>query len=725
MRRSIPRPPARLVGATVVAVLAAFLTLVLMTPVLSSPPHVDDRPLPTVSAASGGCTGAGVLSPATVTLVLIGNSTPLPSVVGVPVTVSYFYTESELVGTKTTFTCVSTSSYGDTGAGGSLSLALPIPPNDCTMTSTVCDNYTGPYGPLSYNTSGPPTGYVEQDLSGGIGPGTIDWAAELDAVTLNVTGTVRVSTNAPVEVSATAWNGLGELAPGSLSYSWALDGLGWTPPSQSGPNAVVAGLDSGWTGSLVATVTAMYGATSESAESPVLSLIPVPTRVFSAIASATPVDPGVPVTFSVTGSGAAGYPYSVTVNPGLGAGAVSEPCESTQLPNGTANLTCQVQAAYPTEGVALPTASISNGYSTGLMDLAPVLVNPVEQVTLSAASLVSYPDRAIALTVSVTNGTGSAPYGPACLSVNGGPPISCLSQGGTSWIFDVAFAQAGDYELQASVTDRFGENVSASAGLAVVPFLTVRANGSSSLTLYANRTTSLSVVVAGGVLPIAVWWNLSRTALFDCPGILDFDGTIACPYEPLSVGRANLTVTLRDALGSETSVVFRLNVTAAPVRPATPGSSVFTGTFGGILFGTLAAVAVGILFAVWDVRRRRQSAVAREQENRVEEIELERMARGRDHLLAQADLTDPRRSDELVAGWTGPPVAPEEWAEWIAALVADGSLIPSRAPDRRLVYRRAAPRPSTPTIEFDPKALEAARGPRDEALDPSGGPPEP
>jgi hypothetical protein len=725
MRRSYPRPPARPIDTTVAVVLTVVLTLVLLIPGLPISSRAPLPPVRLVPDASGGCADVEAASPATGALALIGNSTPLPSIEGVPVTVGYFYTESEGVGHDTVFSCVPASASGNTGAGGSISIALPIPPNNCNPASAQCDNYTGPFGPLSYNTSGPPTGYVEQDPTGGKSPGTIDWDADLYSVTLNLTGTVVVSTNAPVEVSATAWDGAGRPAPGSLGYSWELEGLDWLPPSQSGPDAVVAGYDSGWTGSLVATVTATYGSTSESAQSPVLSLIPVPTRVVSAIPSASPVDPGVPVTFSVTGSGAAGYSYTMTVAPGLGAGPVNAPCESTRLPNGTANLTCQVQAAYPTSGVALPTASISNGYSTALLDLTPLPVHPVEQVTLSAPTLVTYPGRPIPLTVTVTNGTGSAPYGPACLSVNEGPPIACLSQTATSWAFDVAFPQPGNYVLQASVTDRFGENVSATAEVVVAPFLTARANGSSSPTLFANRTTPLSVIVAGGVLPIIVWWNLSRTTVFNCPGLLDYDGTIACPYEPLSIGRTNLTVTLRDALGSETSVVFRLNVTAAPVRSTSGGGSVFTGTSGWILFGALVALAVGVVFVLWDVRRRRQTLDAAGQENRVEETELERMARGREHVLAHADPADPRQSDELVAGWTGPPVAPEEWAEWIATLVADGSLIPSRAPDRRLVYRRASQRPSTPTIEFDPTALEGARGPRDEASDPASGPSEP
>ena len=719
----MPRPAVRLTGAAagITPVLIALLILSSTSPFCAT--SVQGRHAPLVTALSGPCLGASAPGTATGALVLVGSSTPLPDLSGVPVTVDYFYTEKVVIGINvSTESCVATSASNVTGPGGSVSVSLPIPSERCTPT---CYVYTGPYGPLGYETSGAPDGFVEQDPASGTSPGTIDWYADLYSVTLNLTGTDDVSTNAPVEVSALAWNAEGAPAPGPLTFSWSLGGLGWTPPSQTGPNATVAGSDSGWVGSLSVTVTGTFGSTVESTQSAVLSLLPVPTRVLNATPSTTPVDPGVPVTFDVTGSGAVGYSYSATVDPGLGAAPVSGACESSRLPNGTANLTCQVRAAYPVSGIALPTASISNGYSTGEMDLSPVSVHPVEQVTLSSPSLVTYPNRTIAVTVNVTNGTGSAPYGPACLSGDGRASVVCQFQNATSWIFDVDFPTPGEYELRASVTDRFGENISASAGVLVVPFLSARANGSASISLFANQTKALSVIVAGGALPIVLWWNLSRTTAFSCPGFLDFYGTIDCAYESASIGSTNLTVTLRDALGSETSVVFHLNVSAAPRPPGPSGGSLFSGTTGWILFGVLIALALSVLLVVAaDVRRRHRMLSAEPGGERVEETELERMARGRDHLLARAAPTIPRRPDELVAGWTGPPVRPEEWAEWIAALVADGSLIPSRAYDGRLVYRRAAPRPRAPTIQYDPTALPSTPGPEEE-LEPSSGPPGP
>jgi len=718
MRGFVLPPRVRLSRAAVRAVWAASLLLLLIGTAVPAATTVSAGRSSLAPDLAGPCLGSAAPATATGALGLVGTSTPLPPIVGVSVHVDYFYTELTKIGNQTTEGCVPTSASGTTGAGGSVSVALPIPPNRCGP--TLCLVYSGPFGPLGYATSGAPAGYFERDPTNGTSPGTIAWEALLDRSQINVTGTDVVSVDAPVALSASGWDAQGNPAPGPLTYSWNLAGLGWQISSENGPNVTVEGTDGGWTGSLVATVSATYGTTTESAQSAVLFLAPVTTEAASGTATPTPVDPGVPVTFSVTGSGAAGYAYSVTVDPGLGAGSVDGQCSSTRLPNGTANLTCVVRATYPGAGTAFPTASVSNGYSTGHLTLGPVSVHPVEQVSVNAPTFVTYPDRTLNLTVNVTHGTGNAPYGPVCLSVNGGG-LTCQFQNGTAWVFPEAFPASGSYGVHAWVADRFGENVTAAAVVVVVPALTARTNGSSTITLFTNQTTALSVVVAGGALPITTWWNLSRPSGTLCWGNLASDGTISCPYPSSFPGVTNLTVTLRDALGSETVVVFRITVTAAPGGSSAPAG---TGVSGWVLVGVLAALAGGVLLVALDVRRRSRTRTSTTEGPGVEETELERIARGREHLLARADPVVPRRPDELVADWTGPPVAPEEWAEWISALVADGSLVPSRGADRGLVYRRAPPRPTAPTIQFDPTVWEARRVPLEEASDRSPEPKE-
>jgi len=693
--------------------LSSGLAVVLVISGPSMAPATPVAPAGPRAAETGPCLGAGAPSPATGTLGLVGSSTPLPSVSGVSVHVDYFYTEVETIGNTTTDSCVPAGASGTSSAGGSFSIGLPVPTERCVP--PVCVNYIGPFGPLGFATSGAPAGFFEQDPTGGTSPGRIEWEADLYRATLNVTGPIVVSTNAPVELSAAAWDAAGGPAPGSLTYAWNLAGLEWGLSAQSGTDVTVEGTATGWTGSLSVTVNATYDTTTESVRSGILSLLPMATTVDSGTASPAPADPGVPVTFYITGSGAAGYSYSATVDPGLGAGPVNGPCVSAPLANGTANLTCQAQVAYPVAGTAFPTAVISNGFSSAQTALPPLAVHPVEEVELGAPMLVAYPNRTLTFTVNVTHGTGSAPYGPACLSLGVGTRSACQFQNGTAWTFLESFPSPGRYALHASVVDRFGENVSSSAVVVVVPFLTARANGSSSITAFTNETTAVSVVVAGGALPITTWWNLSGPAGVLCSGNLVVDGTVTCPYPTSLPGHTNLTVTLRDALGSEVRVVFRVTVTPMPSGSSSPNRDGLSPTSEGVLLGVLAISMVGILLLA--LRRRRQTSVDASGEPRVEENELERMARGRDHLLGQADPTTPRRPDELVASWDGPGVTPEEWAEWIAALVADGSLIPSRAPDRHVAYRRAAARPTLPTIQFDPSALGSSALPMDDADD--------
>lgn len=719
MRHRIPDPLHHLPAGTWAAGAAGAIVVLLLAGLPMFGPVAGAR-APLSVAATGTCSGATEPAAANGTLVLVGNSTPLPSVSGVPVHVHYYYTEIEKVGGATTETCVAASAAGPTGSGGSFSIPLPLPANHCLPSS--CFIYEGPYAPLTISTAGAPSGYFEKDPSGGTRAAPIFWEADLYAVALNVTGSEVVSTDAPVRLSAVGHDALGGPAVGSVAYHWHSAGLGWSNSSATGPNTTVQGIDSGWPGSVSVTAQATYASTTETVQSGILTLLPIATRVLSGTVSPDPVDPGVPITFVVRGTGAPGYSYSATVDPGLGAGTVAGGCANGPGANGTTNLTCQVRAAYPTAGTAYPTASLSNGYSSAQLTMTPVSVHPVEQVSLTLPRFVTYPNLPLALRVNVTNGTGSAPYGPACLSLGDGSAVTCLPGGGTNWTFNVSFRTPGSYELRASVSDRFGENVSSSTAVLVVPLLTARANGSSTLTLVADQPAPLSVVVAGGALPISSWWNLSGAQAFFCAGNLDFDGTITCPFVPSSPGSTNVTVTLRDALGSVTTVLFRLTVTPASGHSGSTGPlSLLSGSGGILLLGLAGGLAVGALFAGRLLLRRRRPG-ATGADGGVEENELERMARGREHLLSRADPSTPRRPDELVAGWSGPPVAPEEWAEWVAGLVADGSLLPSRGPDRRLVYRRATPRPSMPVIRFDPTAVPYGLGPtddtREEAPDP-------
>ena len=270
--------------------------------------------------------------------------------------------------------------------------------------------------------------------------------------------------------------------------------------------------------------------------------------------------PGVPVDFpSRPATARRVTPTRSPWTTGAGTLPMSAPCEPTPLVNGTVNVTCQVEAAYPTAGNVTPTGSISNGDSSASLSFLPIAVHPVEQVSLTATKYVTYPNRTVVLTVTVTNGTGSSPYGPACLSVNAGSPLTCQPPNGTSWVFNESFPTPDNYTVRAFVADRFGENVSAAAEVVIVPTLTVRVNGSASISVPANETHALVAIVAGGALPIQAVWNSSGTTRIACPNLIVSDGAVPCNFSVSSPVRLNVTLTLTDALGSVASVVFRVD----------------------------------------------------------------------------------------------------------------------------------------------------------------------
>jgi hypothetical protein len=699
--RGVERPRSPCAGPAIVEILGVVALLLIVAACV--PPAATDsvgHRTGLAAALAGACLGAGVAANATATLVRVGSSIPLPSVGGVSITVDYFYTQTTRLANQTNTSCVAASASGLTGTSGNASIPLPIPSNVCSP--TACATYAGPYGPLRFATAGAPAGFFERDPTNGTSPATLWWDADLYRADTNVTGLRVVSADAPIAISAAAFDAVGDPVTSSLLYQWTLSGLGWELSSPSGPNVTVEGTSSGWTGTLSVTVEATFGTTTESVKSATISFVAITTELRNATASPAPVDPGRPVTFSLTGVGASGYSYVATVSPGLGVSPVTAPCTSAPLPNGTTNVSCRLSAVYPSAGTAFPTASISNGDSTSELPLAPVVVHPAEELSVAAPEWRTYPNRSLEITVNVTSGTGTAPYGPACLGTLPGPGLTCEFGNRTSFLFTVSFPVPGDYVVQVTVADGLGENVSASAVVVVVPLLTARANGSSAITLFTNQTAHLSVLVSGGALPIESWWNASTPTGTLCWGDLAFDGTIACPYPTSTLGATSLTVTLRDALGSETKVVFAVTVLAAPV-PAGPSGELAPSWLG---LGGLGAIGGGALIVALQIRRRRRPGGGGD--SGVAESELERMAMGREHLLARAEADSPHRADELAGAWAGPPVAPEEWAEWIAALVADGSLRPERGRDGGLVYRRPLPR--TPTrIEFDPTVWEARR----------------
>jgi hypothetical protein len=133
------------------------------------------------------------------------------------------------------------------------------------------------------------------------------------------------------------------------------------------------------------------------------------------------------------------------------------------------------------------------------------------------------------------------------------------------------------------------------------------------------------------------------------------------------------------------------------------------------------AGAVGLGLTAWVQRRRRADARA----GAADEAELRSLVEGRDRVIAL--LRDARALDlaGLEAAWgTAPP--PPKLADWVASLVADGTVGARSGPDGVARFCLAASPSGPPVVLVDPGALEraaAARRALDEERDPSARPP--
>ncbi len=659
------------------------------------------------TAVTGPCLGPAIPGLGEGTLSRIGNSSPSPSVDDVGILVAYFYQELERNGSGIiSESCIATETNGTTSGGGGFSVPLPIPPSGCV--GPICHVVTGPYGPIGFAVPRVPAGYSFAEVAAGPGPAVLEWVANLDTAELDLAfPTTVVSVGAPLVVGATAHTAHGAPSPGPLSYTWRLSGLGWEDsPSADGTHATVEATPGAWNASLTAEVAGIYNGTQEWANSTTAVLVPVPTRILGGAVSRTTVDVGVPLNLTILGSGAAGYPYRVTLLPGLGTPAVAVPCASTLQPNGTVGLVCATSIIYLANGTTVPTAELTNGFSATTSALPALTVRPGVGVELSAAAPTAYPIRPVDVTVRVVSGTGSPPFGPACLDPGLGTGATCATTAGTTWEFPVLFPAPGRYQLRATVLDVLGRTGSASVTYTIVPALVATAVGSTQLSTFIGRSTNLSVNLTGGALPLAYWWNLSQPAQTLQGGVLPFDAAVALWYSPSILGAVDLTLTVRDALGSTRSVTFQVVGVApsplpTPRAPSVPNADLWI--LPTVALGTIGALVTGVLIRVRFARRRDQREAA------VDEEELHRIAEGRAHLLARADPELPRPAADLRAGWTGADVPIADWMEWIAALVMEGALLPETSGDGGLAYRRARGPSRPPTIDFDPDVWAAAQ----------------
>jgi hypothetical protein len=129
-----------------------------------------------------------------------------------------------------------------------------------------------------------------------------------------------------------------------------------------------------------------------------------------------------------------------------------------------------------------------------------------------------------------------------------------------------------------------------------------------------------------------------------------------------------------------------------------------------------AALAAAAAFGLWG-RRRRPDAVESPggPDAPASEDELLRWAEGRAHVLLRASSERGQTLDELADGFVGRPPRPEEMTDWVASLVADGSLRIVLGDDGRSRFLRVGDAGAGPlTVQLDDRALAEALGRRDD-----------
>ncbi len=129
-----------------------------------------------------------------------------------------------------------------------------------------------------------------------------------------------------------------------------------------------------------------------------------------------------------------------------------------------------------------------------------------------------------------------------------------------------------------------------------------------------------------------------------------------------------------------------------------------------LLAGLVVVGAVGAVTGTAAFRRTRPRGPARSDEG-----DLQRLAEGRSALVELVRRIGPADLPELEAAWQPPP-APDDLADWLASLVADGTLGATLGSDGRARFC-LAPGPAAPRVTLDTAAFDEALRRRDRAIE--------
>jgi hypothetical protein len=563
--------------------LVCLVVAALAMTAIGRPPVPAPTPLVQPAVVTNGpCRGALTSESQAGVLTIEGG--PLGSTAASGVTINYsYFLEVQFVarGTTTALTTICLSQAGNvtTGPSGAFDFSLVVPATDCSLHPGICIEYTGPYVPVSVRPSGPPPVGYSTSISGAAADFAIAFVYDLASVHLSPAGpTLTVAPGAPTTFVAEGLMANGSVTPLDVTFAWSLSGTGWSfDPTPSGSTATVVAVPGASVGTLGVGATATVPDAVLTSPPAALTLLQQPTAIEDALIDRTTADVGSTLTARLWGVGAVGYPYSASVDPGLGLGPVVASCVASASGPGTTTVNCTANITYPSPGIAQPTAVLTNGFSASEWQFPDVTIDPTPLLSVEPGIPIGYASSPLPIELVAANGSGAPPYSGACLGLPS-VPVTCQGPPGPTWDFRPTFPAPGRYSALAWAIDADGVNASLAFSITVVPSLTLGTIATVSENLTAGTATVLTASISGGDLPVRYWWNASDIAGSLLAGSSDADGPISVAFVPPAAAAVTVSLTAIDALGTfvEIDRLFAvgpeeaITLTAVDAPPAAP-----------------------------------------------------------------------------------------------------------------------------------------------------------
>ncbi|MGI0052718.1 MAG: hypothetical protein ACREC5_01010 [Thermoplasmata archaeon] len=487
-------------GGRAAVLLGTLAALLLLLPTITPAGSAAGAPAGPRPRSTPSCGSGDLPTGLNGSLAVLGNLAPIPSAEGMGLTYSYTIETGSTTSGATTYSCGTGSVSLTTTSGGQFHATTAPLSNSCS--GATCIAQTGPFYPAHLTLSGSaPSGYY---LNGTVTEPFTHLAllAGFGGSRTNATG---ISTMAIAEEAGTA--------DVTLTADDTHDGH--APPSRS----VMVPLNASATTLSAATVTA------------------------------TRIDVGETTTFSLQGTGAAGYDYVATLVPGLTDATLSRPCPATAVPGGLVDLTCAFSVEYDSAGAAQPVAYLSNGYSNASRSTPAVTVSPALLLEVSPDPILVYAGDPVSVTGSVAGGTGTDPFGPVCLA-DGQGNLDCAPPPGPSWRFTLDYPLVGSYRAEFTVLDDAGVNATESVPVTVGTLPALGPLSAASPEPPPGAPDRLRAELSGGVAPFDYWFNDSDPSGTLLAGTFASDGEVGGNLTLTAPGVQQINLTVLDAVGT-------------------------------------------------------------------------------------------------------------------------------------------------------------------------------